>query len=309
MSTHTVIRVGACLVFSTAAGAGLGALAAASMGVPDVFMLIPLTVGAVVGLLLGPFVRMGVQGANLGAAFGWILAASALVAVVSGGAGNPFVSLFATVSVYIATAFFCGFVLPPEEPGPGVCRECGYNLEGLISSVCPECGTRSPTVVPKQHRLSRSIGASIAGAVMLAAIGTAGVGAWLKRIPASPEALVEQLGETDIQRQSEIARRLYELNARDQLIGALGSESARVREAAVNTLGRFKDPALAPAIETVLDDPSWRVQWRALQALEKCDSDRAVAAARRLAEGPMAPRLHETVDEVLRGAGLPPVAR
>jgi predicted RNA-binding Zn-ribbon protein involved in translation (DUF1610 family) len=29
---------------------------------------------------------------------------------------------------------------PPQPPPPGFCRECGYDLTGNVSGVCPECG-------------------------------------------------------------------------------------------------------------------------------------------------------------------------
>ncbi|MCC6361329.1 MAG: hypothetical protein IT450_21540 [Phycisphaerales bacterium] len=30
----------------------------------------------------------------------------------------------------------------PAEPGPGCCRNCGYDLTGNTSGRCPECGRR-----------------------------------------------------------------------------------------------------------------------------------------------------------------------
>ena len=68
--------------------------------------------------------------------------------------GLPFframgVSRFAAVdnTMYIAAAggivsaivvYRC---LKRPSPSPGCCRECGYNLTGNVSGVCPECGT------------------------------------------------------------------------------------------------------------------------------------------------------------------------
>lgn len=37
-----------------------------------------------------------------------------------------------------------------RESPPGMCRECGYNLYGNVSGVCPECGSR----VPEQEKVT-----------------------------------------------------------------------------------------------------------------------------------------------------------
>ena len=41
-----------------------------------------------------------------------------------------------------------GQILPPWRhlPLPGHCRRCGYDLRGNVSGVCPECGSRVPSV-------------------------------------------------------------------------------------------------------------------------------------------------------------------
>ena len=43
---------------------------------------------------------------------------------------------------------------------PGHCRQCGYNLTGNISGVCPECGT---AVSKEAGALARSVGKSAGG--------------------------------------------------------------------------------------------------------------------------------------------------
>jgi hypothetical protein len=50
-------------------------------------------------------------------------------------------------AVISAVAMGCSLALlrKPEFP-PGYCRECGYDLTGNVSGVCPECGT------PIHHR-------------------------------------------------------------------------------------------------------------------------------------------------------------
>lgn len=43
--------------------------------------------------------------------------------------------LFGVAMIYSLTLF-----RKPDFP-PGCCRECGYDLTGNVSGVCPECGT------------------------------------------------------------------------------------------------------------------------------------------------------------------------
>ena len=81
-------------------------------------------------------------------------ASKALLATVLGVWG--FVLLLAFLELadsyplaWIAAAVIAGLpvvavlviALRHRKPRPGHCRHCGYNLAGLVSGVCPECGT------------------------------------------------------------------------------------------------------------------------------------------------------------------------
>jgi hypothetical protein len=39
-------------------------------------------------------------------------------------------------------------------PGGGTCHKCGYDLTGVDSSRCPECGTKLPAKSPEQAKRS-----------------------------------------------------------------------------------------------------------------------------------------------------------
>ncbi len=49
------------------------------------------------------------------------------------------------VLFWSALSYFVGYAIAhPFAPRPGRCRNCGYNLTGNTSGVCPECGTALP---------------------------------------------------------------------------------------------------------------------------------------------------------------------
>lgn len=48
--------------------------------------------------------------------------------------------LGAPLFVFVATALVARFFLPDAHPSVGHCPDCGYNLHGNLSGVCPECG-------------------------------------------------------------------------------------------------------------------------------------------------------------------------
>jgi len=54
--------------------------------------------------------------------------------------------LFATTTM--PTAFF--FWLDRRRTRPGHCQQCGYNLTGNTSGICPECGTPIPKEMQEQ---------------------------------------------------------------------------------------------------------------------------------------------------------------
>ncbi len=46
----------------------------------------------------------------------------------------------------MALSIVCLVTAPRKVPPPGHCRQCGYNLTGNVSGVCPECGTKIGTL-------------------------------------------------------------------------------------------------------------------------------------------------------------------
>ena len=55
--------------------------------------------------------------------------------------GGPLWVLVALLATYPAIAVIRGPVRRFRRRRAGLCVECGYNLTGNVSSVCPECGT------------------------------------------------------------------------------------------------------------------------------------------------------------------------
>jgi hypothetical protein len=57
----------------------------------------------------------------------------------------------------LAAAFPTALTLARRRPLPGHCQECGYDLTGNVSGVCPECGkpiqsmTRTKTMPSEDH--------------------------------------------------------------------------------------------------------------------------------------------------------------
>lgn len=55
-----------------------------------------------------------------------------------------FLSLPVIMGVFIVAGALAGFMFgrrfPKHWVGSLVCRECGYNLAGNVSGICPECG-------------------------------------------------------------------------------------------------------------------------------------------------------------------------
>jgi hypothetical protein len=53
----------------------------------------------------------------------------------------PFWALFTLFAWYPGLAFICGPFRRWRRHGRALCTNCGYNLTGNVSGVCPECGT------------------------------------------------------------------------------------------------------------------------------------------------------------------------
>lgn len=57
----------------------------------------------------------------------------------------------------LPSAWAIGRVVRRVQPTPGRCFNCGYNLTGNLSGVCPECGT---AILPRQSHSTTAKGAS-----------------------------------------------------------------------------------------------------------------------------------------------------
>lgn len=56
-------------------------------------------------------------------------------------------------SFYVTSKVFAARGLLSRTRSPGMCAECGYNLTGNVTGICPECGTAIPE---EQHRSESS---------------------------------------------------------------------------------------------------------------------------------------------------------
>lgn len=130
------------------AGPLFGTLAALAPSVGHVPMaaMFGVMFGAPVGIVTMPFVFMLVRGLSPWLVAAGVLAPTGFAAWVGGEIGmrSPLgplpIAVPLTGLVYFLSAAAMRFVYPHEPPEPGVCASCGYRLEGLKGSVCPECG-------------------------------------------------------------------------------------------------------------------------------------------------------------------------
>jgi hypothetical protein len=142
-----------CLVLCVVLGAFYGTLCLVASVLP-LIPPVPLVVlgavfGAAVGLICSVvFVPLLWKKQRLQTAVKWLLIAVSPIALLSGwwwSSSRSLVALVlcappACVLVFVGACLVLNRTLKDKQPS-GHCQECGYNLTGNVSGVCPECGT------------------------------------------------------------------------------------------------------------------------------------------------------------------------
>lgn len=97
-------------------------------------------VGGLNGLLVSPFIVAGFGRARLVPGLALIFVPALLTAGIAAFYSGALAAYFASSVCYVAMAgIVVRFAGPPAAP-PGECRQCGYDMSGLQSALCPECG-------------------------------------------------------------------------------------------------------------------------------------------------------------------------
>lgn len=140
LTLESASRAGCLVTFSIVAGAIIGIAAAAASLVPDALVW-GVLLGVPIGAIVSPAIVAGLFRKPLGPATLIVFVPSLTVAIASGLASGPPLTL-ASVVVFCAMAGFCYVVLPDTvewgRPSPPGCPHCGYDTTGLAQ--CPECG-------------------------------------------------------------------------------------------------------------------------------------------------------------------------
>lgn len=153
----TPARLVRVLLATTPAMGALGSLAmfvalVREGGWPEVLLdgdllLVPVcfVIGCLVGLLSAPIVLPALRRTYLRYSVPVVYGISAVVVIVYAmGSQAVFYPLDcavpAFISVCVLSVLYGALYQAPELPDAPACKECGYNLRGNVSGVCPECG-------------------------------------------------------------------------------------------------------------------------------------------------------------------------
>lgn len=145
----------AWLLLSPALGVAFAWAAALPYATDAAVVLIATFVGLICGLVMMPVMILGAWRRNTGIAALLQLVGGAVTAGVSSGligansrtGGSPVIAILFTAAAVVVIAVITRVVLP-RRPGlirrAGRCSYCGYDVRGLTSDICPECGAATP---------------------------------------------------------------------------------------------------------------------------------------------------------------------
>lgn len=106
---------------------------------------LPLILAVVVGLIFHRRMRGRYIVATLAAAATTGVIWVVVLSIDSGSISNIWplaLGCWTMLALPIALVVGIPFLLRRPPRPPGFCRQCGYNLTGNVSGICPECGSR-----------------------------------------------------------------------------------------------------------------------------------------------------------------------
>lgn len=123
-------------------GFGLGAVSGLSALLHPMAFVVGGALGVAAGLLTGLPIAWLIHGRDLQSALPPIWGLGLAVGVVFACGGSVPLSFFGSMVAMVATAAVVRVNLPPVAYWhvPGRCSRCDYDLTGLTSGRCPECG-------------------------------------------------------------------------------------------------------------------------------------------------------------------------
>lgn len=127
----------------------------AAMAIPEALLVfpIPMIAGAVIGLVTSPAAVFALALPACRPSFAWVFAPTAAVSLVGCLIGGPAAAIAGSVPVYVGLCVTLGVVAFRRRRHlvwfeAGRCPACGYEMAGLGTVTCPECGCDT-TIKPR----------------------------------------------------------------------------------------------------------------------------------------------------------------
>lgn len=141
----TIRRLMVLFVFSVCTGVLLGGCSAAIIG-PAGLAVVALFAGSIaggaIGAIISPVIMVCLRRKVLADALMIVFGASYVSMIITSPMEDLHIVIGSTTTTMVMVAVCCRVFLPDDKSLviPDSCENCGYNLKGNVSGVCPECG-------------------------------------------------------------------------------------------------------------------------------------------------------------------------
>lgn len=251
-------NVGKLALFAIFVGVANGGVAAAAIS--PIFLMFGVVAGAVLGLLISPFLVICLRDKSLLIACPTVFVGTFAATTFAASPGAPVNTMVISIGSMCALslALYC-FLPNYQSTSEHRCMNCGYNLRGNISGRCPECGRNCAADINMSHNYNRSL-LNIKRAVLILttfaaalAVTTAPWDSWVYDDSSSREDLFARLANNEATiHDAAIAEMLQQGKA--PFLDALLSDNRLVRRRAVKGLVQLADPTTARFLAAMLRD-------------------------------------------------------